>query len=289
MMAVLPNHLRHHKKGHPKQGMGRFAAGAIYRGVVTETYLPDDPRLVGKVDFAEDVNPGVLCDVMIVELRKRTILKRIPVLQKSGGLNDYELWVPKASTLSLGGELTVSAEGSGDPVTDMNNLDGDQVAVGFFANDLNQPFILGQLAHPNTNRKPSSLDATQFKTRRVVRGISTGVTTSGDVEMDLSNASDGTQDTSGAEVVNPAGGNVNVTLQALAAITITDGGTPDNTLLGSATLSDLNNALLEVQTAFTGLGLPVVSLTVFTGSATTSLAGLPLTGAPYLSTNLLTD
>lgn len=285
---ITPHHLRHQASGGIQQ-RARQSIGAIYRGVVLETYLPGDPRLVGKVSVADpSALPGVVCDVMLIEPRNRTILKKVSVAKLSSGLNDGDVYVPTPSSKSInGGQLLVSAEGNLTQrglLTRATDFDGDFVIVGFMANDLNQPIILGQIEHPRTNIRPQFTDATKYKRRTVVRGASFGVTNGGDVEVDL-RATGGETTPSGALVSDPLTGNLDIRLKTAAAVTINGGGTPERTILGETLLTDLQASLTEIQTALAGLGIPLPNTAVLIGKITTSLSA----GAPLLSNNLKTD
>lgn len=192
----LPYHLQHHGKT-TRKGAARKANGLLLPGVVVAVYRPGErPDRYAQ----ESAIMGVLCDVQVMSARRRTILRDVPLMSGSAGLNDHEVSMPRAAGATLNGG-SYSLDGGGDPgqVTAGHDMDGDWVMVGFLDDDLDKPVIVGQLPHPKTNRRPSSNAETLYRWRRYLRGVSLGVLEDGSVEVDLSQASAGTTDASGAE------------------------------------------------------------------------------------------
>lgn len=297
-VQFLPYHLQHKRRGTTNVGKARDAQGLIVRGVVMKTYLPDDPVDAARAaarPYLPTAPTGILCDVLITDPEFKTYLKDVPIMVQSGGLNDHEIWHPRASTLDItGAPLAQSLEGLPTLTSASHNMDGDQVLVAFLGNDTNQPVIIGQFAHPKTNRKPSFLDTAaalpQFKWRRYIRGLDIGVTQAGNIRIDMQNASAGLIDPIGTEIPTPGpdptqldtlGGNILITmftgdLITGTKITIADSvlTAPEPVILGDSWLTDtsgyltdhtshltkLSLALTEIQTALTGLGLPTVNI-----------------------------
>ena len=290
---ILPYHLRHQARGLPRSG--RPSNGLILRGVVTKTIVPGSEEALSRdsarpYDVAAD--GGVKCDVLIIDPNYRTVLTDVPVMVGSAGLNDYEEWRPRESTASLTGEdLILSLEGTDDQITRTRDMDGDHVLVTFMGNDTNQPVIIGQIPHPNTNRKPDGSSGQQFKWRKYLRGIDIGVTIEGNVTLDLTQANDGGITTPGGAETEGASaseaGNILLTLaggdlSTGAKLTIADGDSsaPEPGILGntylaavsnllgdettnnnaeSAMLSLLQSSLTEIAGRFAGLGVPAAS------------------------------
>lgn len=285
----LPSHLRPHAKGRPRVPPGRNAAGVIHRGVVLKVYTPDDPQIaVGRFGFDPSANPGVTCDVQLIDRRSNTVLKNVPILTQSAGLNDYEEWHPQDTAQAIGQPLTKTVTENPAGPTRGEDMVGDWVVVAYLANDLNQPVIIGQLPHPKTNSRPSFTALTQYKWRRFLRGISIGVTAGGDVELDLSTASDGTLDpATGAYVPLPTAGNMTVTMQPGALLKVLDSvaSAPEALLRGDTFLADLDLAFAEVMTAFIGLGLPTTNIAALKAQILASQGA----GIPYLSLHIESD
>lgn len=333
-VRFLPNHLRHKARGTPAKGRGRAANGLMLRGVVTATYLPDDPTEVTRAavrGFLPGSEKGILCDVLITDPAYRTLLRDVPIMVASGGLNDHEVWLPRESTIDITpGILNVSLEGQLIPPSQTHKMDGDHVVVAFLGNDLNQPIIVGQIPHPSTNRRPSFLDQANplfngpFKWRRFIQGIDFGVNRSGNIFVDMSNASTGLTDPIGTEIPapgpDPLGGNLTITcftgtLPVDTKVSIVDSvlTAPEPMILGDTWLTDTNTdltqlnshlttlsaALTEISVNFAGLGLPTVAV----GAAIAGITALQAyiatrqgfittaqaVGLPYLSSHLEAD
>lgn len=306
-VKFLPYHLRHKRQGLPRHGVAREASGLTLRGVVLNVFEPGDPRLTGVVSPEEQLaGPGVLCDVLIYDHPYRTILRGVPVMTQSSGLNDYTVWKPRAATIDLmTGVLSVSPElpatpstfPSGTPPSAAHNMDGDHVIVQFLANDMNQPIIVGQIPHPKTFRKPLFANPIKFKYQRYLRGSTFGMTDGGNVEINMSLASTGVVGAGGIEVPSPGlypalAGNLTITmatgaLPVSAKVRIVDAivSAPEPVILGSTFLTALTAALTEIQTAFIGLGLPTVNIAALIAGITASQAA----GLPYLSSHLEVD
>lgn len=247
---MLPEHLRHHAAGADPLGAARNTGGLLVRGVVIAVQFPADYTL-GDLDPSQI--PCVTCDVLVYEERRKTILYGVPVLVQSGGYDNHEVWVPRAASSSVSGGTYTPPEQRGG--TAANDTDGDHVVVGFLNNDPARPIILGQLAHPKTQQRPTD---TTVRWSRVLEGTTLRVDTDGTVR------------------VSPA-----------TKVVINDGaGTdPEQVILGRTFLTDLAAGLTEVVSALTGLGLPAANLAQLVSQINTALSS----DAPYLATNLETD
>lgn len=277
-MRFIPYYLKHRAPNTPQMGLNRYASGNTVRGVVLKVYLGDDltnPALIGQ----PLVKHGVTCDVLVYESNSRTKLFNVPIATGSAGLNDYEVWIPHASTIDVNTALLLDQSITHVPgltPTKVEDMDGDHVLIQFLGNDLNNPIITKQIPHPRTNRQPSVLDLTQFKYKRYLRGMSFGITNDGNVELDLSTPSDGTVLVGGLEAPNLLGGNLDLTMQAgiypaASKVTIADAvfSDPKAALLGETFLTDYSSFLIDEAT--------------FLGKEATFLAGLTVFNTALLS------
>jgi len=133
---------------------GRNSYGAHVRGYVHATYLADDTRAPR---LAEPIN-GWLCDVQIIEPGWQGLLRAVPVMTASGGVDDHAHWKPRPCTRNLNGGALTPEGGPG--ATPPQNTDGDLVIVTFLGNDTNRPIIIGQAPHPGSvdlNPDPTNL------------------------------------------------------------------------------------------------------------------------------------
>lgn len=117
------------------------ATGMLLRGVVTATYVIDDPQH----PFADDdtkVPTAVYCDVLTFGRQWRFIPKCI-VAQERSGLHSGHVWKPRACSMTLTGDTADLNQGTNPAI-----LDGDHVLVGFIDGNGNQPVIMRALPHP---------------------------------------------------------------------------------------------------------------------------------------------
>lgn len=306
----LPEHLAHHAEGTPRHGAGRVAGGVLLEGVVVATYLPGDRP--NRTDIAESANRSVCCDVFIVDTRTRTVLRGVPVMTESQGLNDRELWIPRAATITLsGGSLDFTAADHA-AATDPLTTDGDRVIVGFLGNDLNRPVILGALAHPKSLTAPSSAESPAYVWRRRVRGSVIGIRADGQIDLDASGASSGAYGADGAEpadgtarihLVGPGGlsvdmdsAGVTVTLASGQVFQVAAGGAgPEKVILGETFIADLNDwmtgmtamltSMAAINTPALAAGIGAIATTMQTAHATFAgkVTASTTLGAPHLS------
>lgn len=309
--ARLPAHLAHRSTARPADGAARAAAGLTVRGLVTAVTYPDaaSARSLG---FDPSAVTGVLCDVQVIEPRYRSILKSVPIATRSGGVNDHEVWVPRAASQPIAGvdfNLYDDSLGQGTATTD---TDGDFVLVQFLGNDFQNPIIVGQVPHPRTKRRPSANDPTKYTYRRYIRGVAIGIKDDGNVEIDLSAASDGAILPDGSEVPSLLAGNLDLIFQPGAKLTVKDStvSAPERVILGDTYVTDENTLLTAEATFLTALGVYAAAIqaiadpgnaatptllaaitslqtaiTTRQGAITTALGS----GLPYLSSHLETD
>jgi hypothetical protein len=196
-------------KRFPQQG-GFNPKGLLIRGVVTATYVVDDPNH----PRADQQPVAIYCDVLGYGNIPGTTFRYIKsclVLQDRGAIHSGRIWKPRATTLDIAGGL--DTEGGSNPV----NLDGDHVLVGFMDNSFNVPVILGGLPHPNADLGNESLAVGQRKRLRVAdgdpdffrhHGAFYGISTVGDFVVDLTKATDGSIEGDGKETAPPGDGTV---------------------------------------------------------------------------------
>ena len=173
----LPESLQHHAMGTPRQGAARYAAGIVVEGIVVAVYRPGDRP--GREDFDENQSVSVSVDVLVTEPRLKTVLRDVPILRQSAGVDNHEAWEPQPATRVISSSATFVFDGAGSGNADPHDTDGDRVLVGFVGNDLNRPVVLGQLDHRHTGHRPDAADG--YRWRRWVAGSLIGVTTDGQV------------------------------------------------------------------------------------------------------------
>lgn len=136
------------QSGIPKRPMehgANRARGLLLRGVVTATYVTDDPDRP-RVEDSTFSPTGVYCDVLFysgMTNMRWGFLPQVMVLQDRGGLHRGRVWKPRATTFDITGASLDLQKG-----TNPANFDGDHVLIGFLEDSLNQPVILGGVPHP---------------------------------------------------------------------------------------------------------------------------------------------
>lgn len=260
------------------------ADGLLCRGVVLWVREYDDPtRTKPKGGTKPGLVPGgYICDVLVYSPGPIcTVLREVPISMDSAGLNDHVLWRPRDAGVDIStSDFTVS-----NPelkyASKARNMDGDHVLISFLDNSLNKPIIVGQVPHPNNNRRASVNDATTYKYRRLIRGISLGVTTSGDVEIDTTQASDGSINSSGGEIPTSTSGHITLAmkLNSLIQVIAPAASAPEPVLQADTFLSDLNLALTEISVFMKAWGVPTTNLDTLIGK----------TAASYRSAHLEVD
>lgn len=259
---MLPAHLAHHGKGRAHHGNARRANGLLLRGVVLATHVPG----------ADDKEAGVSCDVWIIDSRYRAKLQRVPVLMRSAGLNDHEVWKPRPATTALaGGQLNI-ADRTTAP-TAAEDMDGDHVLVGFMADDLAQPVILGQLPHPRTKRRPTADDSEPALYRAHFRGHKLSVGEDGSLTLDMTQASDGTIASDGTEQANKPDATLVIKVGAQQKVRIEqEGVTAEGVVKGKTFLTDLAAFLTDLQTFLNALSTFAGTVSGDTVATTTASA-----------------
>ena len=125
------------------------ATGQLVRGVVVATYVTDDPDHPEAPEGDEDqrIPTGVYCDVLCYSSLpglRYVALRQVMVLQDRGSLHDGRIWKPKAATFDLTGD-SLDVDGP----TEVGNMDGDHVLIGFIEGNPTEPVILGGVPHPS--------------------------------------------------------------------------------------------------------------------------------------------
>lgn len=251
----------------------RQANGLLCRGVVLKVKTHDDPdRLLpqGRTSPAVTAS-GFLCDVLVYSpVDVCTVLREVPISMPSAGLNDHEVWKPRPAGVDISPATFRISDPASVVASRAQNLDGDHVLVGFLDNDLQKPIIMGQIPHPRNSRKESQGDPTQYKYRRLIRGIDLGVTDGGSVVIDTTSASDGSISPTGDEVPAASAGDIDLTmktgrlLQVIAQINPSPEPVVTDSLLG-----DLQLALTEVSTFMKAWGAPTLNLDTLIGKLPT--------------------
>lgn len=200
------------------QDYGSRAHGILLRGVVLRNYVYDEEG----VPFAP--NPGiapaaVYSDVLVyssIPGARFAVFPRCVVSQNRAGLHDGDLWIPRATTMDISGAALNT-----DTTTNIANMDGDHVLLGFLDNDLSQPVILKALPHPRADigaALPEAIDEAGHRVRLLVKdgepaltrhhGTFWGATKTGDFQVDTTRAHDGTLESNGTEPAPPFNGTV---------------------------------------------------------------------------------
>jgi hypothetical protein len=133
--------------------------GWITRAVVLKTYFADDHLWKNRAWAQEGQNRVVVCDVRTLGRRSRD-LKAIPVAQRTSGLFDEDIYIPRGASKNIeGGPLVSEGKAEGSQATAAEVTDGDYVLVAFLESDPHQPFILPFcFPHPNAKNFPKQED-----------------------------------------------------------------------------------------------------------------------------------
>lgn len=146
--AVVPSGVDAHARDRSRRPLAPRAA--LYRAIVTRTYVTTDPE--SRSRFA------VECDVILVNSNKP--LPRVPVTQVQQGVNNvHDLWIPRPCTRVVS-DATAAVSFAGLGTLGQPNvapslygdLDGDHVVLGFIENDPDFPIILRAYPHARTKR-----------------------------------------------------------------------------------------------------------------------------------------
>lgn len=131
------------------------ANGWITRAVVLQTYFADEDERLGVGN-----QRCITCDVRTYGRYQRH-LPRVPVLQRSHGLFDHDVYIPRSASQDIDqGQLrTGAAADANQAPTGAHLIDGDHVLIGFLDNDSSQPVILPfVMPHPSSRYVPEASD-----------------------------------------------------------------------------------------------------------------------------------
>lgn len=186
--------------------------GYITRAVVLKTYYSDDSEW-DKRGWAKNNVRGVHCDVRTYGRNSRPLWK-VPVLQRTHGMHDEDIYIPRDSNQDLAGKgklVTLPSGKTGPKPTPAENLDGDHVLVGFLEGNPDAPVILPFcLPHPSSKRE---LKASDGRVRRIRHaGVSIEWSEDGNLTIDASEAAKEKLGSSGAEQSNSGTGGT-ITIQ----------------------------------------------------------------------------
>ena len=269
-----------------------IAPGADDEGAVTVPL--EDPTKLDSVasdireDFDENQSVSVSVDVLVTEPRLKTVLRDVPILRQSAGVDNHEAWEPQPATRVISSSATFVFDGAGSGNADPHDTDGDRVLVGFVGNDLNRPVVLGQLDHRHTGHRPDAADG--YRWRRWVAGSLIGVTTDGQVVLDASGVADGV-------LVKGAGGSA-VLVGAGQKLTAGGGGPEEPVILGQTFLADLQTwqtaftaflATLNTATTIANVVAAATALQAPQAAFAASVAAAVAARAPYLSQRTETE
>lgn len=214
-------------------GMGppRGANGLLLSGVVVNVY----PQVDGGSPFPDGMVPepsALFCDVVTYGTREGLyshFLKGCLILGQ--GMHNGHVWIPRAATMDMTGEVN-DPEVLDSDTFDPMNLDGDHVLIGFRDQNLSLPVVLGRLPHPKQGVGNSTLPQAGHRMRlkkadgavdlHKHQGSFYGVDKDGNIILDTTRAHGGDYKADGTE--NPAEdtthGNVVVNVQKQAKLTI---------------------------------------------------------------------
>lgn len=186
------------------------ARGLLVRGVVIATYVSDaNQSIIGD----DRPHKEVYCDVLLyagIEGAKTNYLPRCLVAQERAGLHDGDIWVPRATTADIEGNLNVTL---GSNPADLN---GDHVLIGFMDDDLALPVVLRSIPHPNADKGKTAADPIGQRVRPVEadgaprlikhRGVVFGIDKDGNFILDTTKAHNEQLGPNGEEQAPPEDG-----------------------------------------------------------------------------------
>jgi hypothetical protein len=233
--------------------------GWLTRAVVIQVYYADDDGWNTR-GWTKGNMRGVCCDVRTYGRYSRP-LWRVPVLQRTHGLHDEDVFVPRASSQDISGSganMVAYPSGSGGTrPTPAESLDGDHVIVGFLEGNPASPVILPFcLPHPGSPRK---LQSSGGRVRRIRHaGVMIEWSEDGNLSIDASGAAKEKLGSGGTEQSNSGSGGT-ITIQ-------TKDGSGDTSSLvfdasGGVRLLDGGGDYLELTKSGTAtLSAPLVNL-----------------------------
>jgi hypothetical protein len=193
-----------HQAGIPSSPVGDRAEtfetfGWTTRALVLTTYFPEEDVRKGWTNAEQR---AVLCDVRTIGRYSRSLFK-VPVLQRTHGLWDEDLYIPRAARVDINGGTFASGSAGvdGTAPTPAEQTDGDLVLVTFLENDFRQPVILPYtLGHPRSNRTPQKADGRFRRIRH--NGVSVEWDKDGNLTVDARGSAKPDLDGTGLEQSN---------------------------------------------------------------------------------------
>lgn len=190
------------------QGADWFdTSGYITRAVVIKTYFSDD-KVWDDLAWTKNNIRSVCCDVRTYGRNSR-LLWKVPVLQRTHGLHDEDVFIPRESTQDISGKganlVTLPSGKDGPRPTPAESLDGDHVLVGFLEGNPDSPVIFPFcLPHPKSSRTLKKTDGRVKRIRHA--GVMIEWSEDGDLVIDASKATKEQLGSTGAEVSNSGTG-----------------------------------------------------------------------------------
>ena len=195
----------------PAPGPG--SRGMLLRGVVTATYVIDDPAHP-YADSPSGHPLAVYCDVLVYSSgpwAKAVAIPRCLVSQDTGGMQRGRVWKPRATTKDVTGNNYNPQVG-----TNPANMDGDHVLIGFMDDEFNQPVILRGIPHPSMDLGHAEDETAGHRLKLVLadgdpdfhkhHGSFYGVTDLGDFLVDTTAGNNGSLSSTGDEPDPPTDG-----------------------------------------------------------------------------------
>lgn len=195
--------------------------GMLMRGVVVATYVTDDPR--NPYNTAKTTPYAVYCDVLCYGPAaggSPTLITKAIVSQERAGIQSGDVWRPRAATLDVSGQPLHLA------TSNLMDLDGDHVLLGFLDGTYQNPVILRALPHPQgdvgqSQAEPSGGQALRLKLvdgspdLRKHHGSVLGISDAGDIVMRTLYANKGELAADGAPPGPPSSADVGNLLMQL--------------------------------------------------------------------------
>lgn len=204
LQAALP-------KGEGPRGFK--ANGLLLRGVVTATYVFDDP---GRTDNDSEAQPvAMYCDALVYSSmpgNRWNFIRQILVTHDVSGIHSGRVRAPRAAKIDITGDPLIP-DGGSNPC----NWDGDHILIGFMEDALNMPVLLRYLPHPSSDVGNDDKDIGQRLRLKVAdgdpdfvkhHGSFYGISDSGDFIVDTREAHKGDLETDGSEPTPPGDGSV---------------------------------------------------------------------------------
>lgn len=215
------------------------ANGLLFRGVVTATYVIDDPEHPS-LTLDPNVPPvAVYCDVLVYSSmanQRFSMLKQVLVSQEVGAMHHGRIYKPKATTVDIASQ-TLDPDHASNPA----NMDGDHVLVGFIDGSTNTPVILRGIPHPSRDVGNTGKEIGNRMQLKVAdgdpdfwkhHGSYYGIEDNGDYTVDTTFANSGEVDAGGVEPAPPTDGSGSqrfwLEQNAEHEVTLWDMGTPSS-------------------------------------------------------------